>query len=106
MSWRGRGVRLAKRPSPLLPIAVQRSQLASMSPSDISFPQKTTISSRSKTICAITAVKPIRIRTASTVRGARSMPRKLDSEVLVLSMELELDWESSEVKLDERGGKL
>ena len=45
-----------------------------MSPREISLPLKTTISSRIRTICAITAVKPIRSRTARTVPEAWLMP--------------------------------
>ena len=47
---RGWSVRAATRPAMPLPAAVQKSQLPSISPSEISLPQKTTISSRISTI--------------------------------------------------------
>src|ERR1035441_7078172 len=42
-----------------LPAAVQKSHEASMIPSDISLPLKTTINSRISTICAMSALKPM-----------------------------------------------
>ena len=47
-----------------LPAAVQRSQVASMIPRDISLPLKTTISSRRRRICPTTALNPVRTSAA------------------------------------------
>jgi len=51
-----------KRLLMLLPVAVQKSQVASMIPSDISLPLKMPISSRMRTICPTTALNPISAR--------------------------------------------
>ena len=56
IQMRGRAARLPATP---LPTAVQASQHASTSPTEISFPRKSTISSRSSTTWAMAAVKPI-----------------------------------------------
>ncbi len=54
----------AKRLPRLLPAAVHNSHVASMIPREISFPLKTTMSSRMRTIWPMTAVNPSRARTA------------------------------------------
>ena len=50
----------------LLPAAVQNSQVASIIPSEISLPLKTTMSSRMSTICPMTALNPMSVRAART----------------------------------------
>src|ERR1035438_6234402 len=50
----------------LQPAAVQKSQMANTMPSEISLPLKTTMSSRMRTICPMTALNPTRVRAAVT----------------------------------------
>jgi hypothetical protein len=54
----------ARLPHRRLPAAVQKSQEASMTPSEISLPLKTTISSRMRTTWPMTALNPTSIRAA------------------------------------------
>ena len=58
-----------KRLQRLLPAAVQKSQVASRMPNDISLPLKTWISSRMRTIWPMTALKPMSARDAAARRG-------------------------------------
>jgi hypothetical protein len=55
-------------------MAVQNSQLASMIPSEISLPLKTTISSRMRTIWPMTALNPMRATAPLIARGACVAP--------------------------------
>ena len=58
-----------KRLQRLLPAAVQKSQVASRMPNDISLPLKTTISSRMRTIWPMTALKPMSARAVAGDAG-------------------------------------
>ena len=60
---------LAKLLGKPLPAAVQKSHVASIIPSEISLPLKTTINSRMRTIWPMTAVNPISARTALAADG-------------------------------------
>ncbi len=80
---RGRLMQSVIRPKIALPAAVHSNQLASISPSEISFPPKTAISSRMSVICATAAVKPIRANAvrlpnlAPTTPGIRALSREV-----------------------------